>query len=435
MNFKYFLSLILLLLFSFSIFSQDQIVIHGLLKTKEGKNISDASIFIPEINKGVVSNQKGDFFFEAKKELIIFLISHLNYYPKTYTLYEVKFNEVINDTLNIVIILEEKINELSSFEISSEKIELLYNEPFVTILDYQFYENKLLLLSKTSRSTTLKLVGFNGKELAKIIAPKNSTYLHKDCFGNIHLLSTDSAFQILVESQNLEIIYSVSIQTFNLHLKPCVSNIKNTFIFKQEDIKNQAILYYYVDESKRKYPLKEIIDSLGQVYALQRANSIKKIQNPAVSKMSENKISIYEARSLSQNIAYLDILLKNLIENPLFVINNSVYIFDHTDNTCFIFDENYSYIRNFLLNYQYQKGWDKKLIVDSDLGDVYAKFMKEGLCYLNKINLSNGELIISYKLEKHIYPLNIKVKNGIAYYLYEDLFNHGQMSLFKQGLY
>jgi hypothetical protein len=81
-----------------------------------------------------------------------------------------------------------------------------------------------------------------------------------------------------------------------------------------------------------------------------------------------------------------------------------------------------------------KKKWRKELIIDEVRGEVYAKFEKEGLCYLKKIDLITGEIVKTYKLEEHKYPTNIKIKNSEAYYFYKDHFNNGVMSLFKQIL-
>jgi glutamine cyclotransferase len=112
-----------------------------------------------------------------------------------------------------------------------------------------------------------------------------------------------------------------------------------------------------------------------------------------------------------------------------------VYIFDYPNNTCWVFDENLNLAKEILIDYHHKKGWRKALIVDKGQGEVYTAFEKNGLSYLKKIDLTTGKIIKSYQLEKHTYPTKIKIKNNTAYYLYKDHFNHGQMSLFKQGLY
>ena len=76
------------------------------------------------------------------------------------------------------------------------------------------------------------------------------------------------------------------------------------------------------------------------------------------------------------------------------------------------------------INYHYLDDWKKELIVDKEQGDVYAKFEKNGFCYLKKIDLTTGKIIESFKLEKHTFPTNIKIRNNTAYYLYKKTAVH-----------
>jgi len=420
-------------LLSFTLFSQNTIIVKGVIKGEDGKRVANASVFIPEINKGTTSNKKGEFVFKLKSEVLTLFISHLNYYPKTITIN--KYSEEKIDTLKIDVILKEKINVLSSFEVSAEKIELLYKSSFVTILDYQFYENKLLLLLKENSTIKLKLLNLNQEEENFILAPKNANTLRKDCFGNIHILNKDSAYQLLIDGINLSILYKITRNKYEVYLKPCVNNVKNTFIFKQEDKRIHTVVYYYFDDKKKIIPLKKIRDGVAEIYASAINNTMRMISNPGVSKMAESKSSVRAARSLNVDIAYLNLLLKKLADNPLFVIKDNVYVFDHPKNTCWVYDENLLYKRTFSLDYKDQKKWKNKLIQDEEQEDVYAKFVKGGIVYLKKIDLQTGKIIASFRLDKHTFPTKIKIKNNTAYYLYQDHFNHGQMSLYKQGLY
>jgi hypothetical protein len=121
--------------------------------------------------------------------------------------------------------------------------------------------------------------------------------------------------------------------------------------------------------------------------------------------------------------------------NPLFFIGDTTYIFDHITDSYFIYDNSLNLFRSLFINYHYLEGWAKQLIVDEERQEVYAKFEKSGICYLKKIDLKAGSITKSYKLETHTYPTKIKIRDNIAYYLYQDHYNYGQMSVFMQGLY
>jgi hypothetical protein len=422
---------IILMNISFFALSQKGIIVKGIVIGQEGNPISNANVLIIGTSNGTKTNDEGYFYLKSTSQSSTLKISHIGYFSRN----KILTNEIVNDTIKVKIQLTEKVNQLANFEISTEKIDLIYNKPFVPIYDYQFNENKLLLLVKEFKHIKIKLTDLDQKEINELTVPENTKQIYLDCFGNVHLLNNDSAYQLEIDENKIRIVYRVSINKFNLFLKPCITEFNNNFIFKESASNSQSITYYCLDENKEIKYLKKIEDKVAERYIKQRNQMIKQLQNPSFSQMSEGKISLHTTRSLMQNIAFLGILLNHLTDNPLFAIKNKVYIFDHTTDSCLIFNENLVIERSFFTDYKFKKKWDKELIVDKEEGEIYAKFKKDGLCYLKKIDLTTGKIIKSYMLEKHTYPTNIKIRNNTAYYLYKDHYNHGQMSLFKQGLY
>ncbi|MGB0887501.1 MAG: hypothetical protein ACPGSL_05210 [Vicingaceae bacterium] len=140
-------------------------------------------------------------------------------------------------------------------------------------------------------------------------------------------------------------------------------------------------------------------------------------------------------RLIFQESNFYEKVLSKPLYIPIYKIKDVVFLFDHTNDSCWSYDENLELQKGSFIDYHHQEGWAKELIVDKEQGEIYAKFEKGGLCYLKKIDLSTGEITDSFKLEKHTFPTKIKVKNNTAYYLYHDRYNHGQMSLYKQSLY
>jgi hypothetical protein len=422
---------IILINSSFLALSQKEIIVKGFITDEKEIPISNVNISIIGSSKGTKTNKRGFFYLTIQLKATTLKVSHIGYYTKNKILVE----KIINDTINITIQLTEKTNQLATFDIHTEKIELLYSKNFVPIYDYQFYENNLLLIVKELNIIKLKLTNDNLKKLNELVIPPNTKNIYRDCFGNIHVLSKDSAYQLQINKKSMAIIYRVSIHEFNTHLRPCVTAFKQSVIFKQKVYNSQSTVYYSVDENKEVKYLRKIEDKVAESYDKQRKENIKQLQDPTISQMSEKKMSLYKYRTLMHNIGLLNILLNNLTESPLFATKNKVYIFDHTTDSCLVFNENLVFKKSFFTDYKLQKKWDKELIIDREQGDIYAKFKKNGLCYLKKIDLTTGKIIKSYKLEKHTFPSHIKIKNNTAYYLHKDHYNHGQMSLFKQLLY
>jgi hypothetical protein len=297
-----------------------------------------------------------------------------------------------------------------------------------------------LLLLRENGVEKIKLIDNNQDILQELVVENDLKSLFQDCFGNVHVLNDDSAYQLQVDTKHLYIEFKCSLKKFSDVLKPCVIEIDTLLLFKKFGLHNQSIAYFYYKNNKRRY-LKIIRNISREEQASQEILANKHLESilekgpPDAGLMGEYKFFDSIGRLLFQgNNMYNKILTKPLY-SPLFKINTNLYIFDHPNNNCYTFDENLKLKTTIPIDYHLQKKWAKQLIVDKEQGAVYARFEKNGFCYLKKIDLTTGKIIERYKLEKHTFPSKIKIKNNTAYYLYKDRFNHGQMSLFKQSLH
>ena len=363
-------------------FSQKEnvITVKGVVIDIYEKPISNVNISIVGSSKGAKTDLNGVFYLKIKQEATTLKVSHISYYTKNRMLTE----RVLNDTLNLNIQLTQKVNQLNTFEITEEKNKLVFNKKFTPIYDYEFYEDKLLLLVRELNVTKLRLISADHKVIIEKEMPKNCRNVFKDCFGNIHITSIDSAYQLKINLLKIDLIYTVNKAKFNSYLKPCVTEFNNKFIFKQQSQFNQSTVYYYIDENRKVTYIRGVRNK-GAIRNLSTRNAYaKQLEDPYISKMGGSRASVYSARTLINNINFLDNILNHSEDIPLFVIDNTVYIFDHVNGSCWIYDENLDFQKNISINYQNQKKWRKELIIDEVRGEVYAKFEKEGLCYLKK---------------------------------------------------
>jgi hypothetical protein len=241
----FFVYFILLSLCGFS--QKDNIItVKGIVTDIFEKPILNANISIVGSSKGAKTDVNGVFYLRVKQKATTLKISHISYYLKNKMLVE----GVINDTLNTRIQLTQKINQLEAFEITEEKIELLYNKHFVPIYDYEFYEDKLLLLVKELNVTKLRLISENKGLITEIEVPNGCNNIFKDCFGNIHITNRDSAYQLKIDFLRIDFAYTISRKKFDSYLRSCVQEFNNIFIFKLQSWYNETITYHYYDENK-----------------------------------------------------------------------------------------------------------------------------------------------------------------------------------------
>jgi hypothetical protein len=332
--------LFILLVSSFFGFAQNDknIFISGVVIDENKNAVPNVNVSINNSLKGTKTDNTGHFFLTINTFKQI-TFSHINYYTLIKKIHEAEFNGLNNDTLSINVGLKFKVNQLESFEINGKKTESLYNKSFVPIYDYQFYGDSLLLLLKELKNTKLRLVNSKQEILAEQIVPNRCKHLFKDCFGNIHITSIDSAYQIKIDSFKISLTHSIRKGVFNSYLKPCISKINNTYIFKKEFSYNESIAYYYLNEDREVHFLNTINNEVAESLQAKKKAAKFQLQNSGNSKMSEAESSVKDARKLIQDINFSNHILTNLPESRLFSIKNNVYVFDHTNDSCWIYDK------------------------------------------------------------------------------------------------
>ncbi|MDB4534605.1 hypothetical protein N9242_07025, partial [Vicingaceae bacterium] len=106
---------------------------------------------------------------------------------------------------------------------------------------------------------------------------------------------------------------------------------------------------------------------------------------------------------------------------PLFVVNDTINIFDHSESKIWKFIEDTVDAGEVSFNYHKPKkksSWKRRLIMDEANGKIYAVFLKNGFYYLKEIDSSSGKIIAEKKLT-HQYVSKLKIKDGYIFYTYK----------------
>jgi hypothetical protein len=117
---------------------------------------------------------------------------------------------------------------------------------------------------------------------------------------------------------------------------------------------------------------------------------------------------------------------------PLFVINDTINIFDHSESKIWKFIEDTIDVGEVSFNYHKPKKkstWKRRLIMDEVNGKIYAVFLKNGYYYLKEIALNSGRIVAERKLT-YQYVSKLKMKDGYIFYTYKP-----KQTLQKKFLY
>ena len=121
---------------------------------------------------------------------------------------------------------------------------------------------------------------------------------------------------------------------------------------------------------------------------------------------------------------------------PLFVLNDTITIFDHYANTIRLFRKDLQDAGVVPIDYHLgRKGrrWEKELLHDESRNKIYALFAYNSVSWLECIEPRTGRLYERMELY-HRYPEQIRVFNGYVYYVYRTFGSTQKKTLYREAL-
>ncbi|MFB0925868.1 MAG: hypothetical protein QMB65_11435, partial [Vicingaceae bacterium] len=281
-----------------------------------------------------------------------------------------------------------------------------------------------------------RLVDNESNIISDLSIPKNPKKLFKDCLDESHILYKDSSFQIYETEKELRLMEGLNIDIFNRIMLPCVTSLLNNLFLESYGEHNKSIIYYSINkENPQKKWLatisdKESLITTKRYYKKAMIQSAKAVNLMGGHYWKANR----RARDAEENRLFYKAILSQPNYNPLFKIKDSIFIFDHVNDSVYVYDNELKIKRTFSIKYHYRKDWKKELITDYSNLEIYSQIVKSGKTSLLQINTFNGKIISEYKLERHNFINNIKIREGFAYYLFKDIYDRGIQRVYKQRL-
>lgn len=419
---------LLIIFFANIVFAQKKsIIITGKIIDKTTKlSIQDVNIKISGTAKGTISNSQGIFTLKPKKLPVTLYFSHIGYAYKKLIINSNKTE--LNVKLQPI---TKQINEVRVFANKIEKI--LGKKPFY-IIDYELYNDNILLLAlKNAKSSNKELILINyiGDVICQRKVNKSSEKLFKDCTGNIQLLTNDSAFQInfTPTQKKIQLLYPLTLKKFETILLPCLSVDSNKYFFYDNFYNKQGVVYYDIDnQTKRKKVITYIINK-------EKLNHLKDENNYLFEKYgyTQNEMHSIKGKSLIEmqknmamtrhkeiNISYDKEIFFTPISSFFSIIKNQVAIFNFVDSQIEFYNSQDSLIKNIKIEFNKYPNWQKKIFVDKVTNKVYTHYRKNGISTIREIDMNTGYLKGIIKIPNFQFVEKIKIRNGHIYFLYKD---------------
>lgn len=389
--------------------------------------VSSANITFTGTDLGSSTNSKGEFSFFIDTIPVYMMVSHLGY--------ETQRIWLDNTSASITVMMNIQARMLKEVEIKAvnEPIPFFKDRQY-SVLDYQVDSNYVYVLiyrfrRAESEVICLSLTGDTASCSGSLNFPPQE--LFHDCLGFIHVLGSDSAYQIFRDSATLRLIYPTEINRFNRALSECVAAAGDLLFFRKESRDHLGIEFYTINRltSEQKH-LTDANDE--EKRKMLRRNSDGHLGNDNAFLMMEG---IPEGREAFQEWMWVTKILYKPNTSTLHKIGDMLCVFNTADYTLELYTLTGEFTSKLKMQVQDTRDgrWTTEIYIDEIEEKAYTSFLKNGRMTLFRINLNNGDMKRATS-SSHMYPQKIKVHNNFLFYLYDVPGKGDNKNLFRQKL-
>ncbi|OFX62360.1 MAG: hypothetical protein A2046_03220 [Bacteroidetes bacterium GWA2_30_7] len=373
--------------------------------------IQNIDVYIDGNEKvGTITNKEGYYELQIAKIPSKIIFSHIAYEPQ-----QLKVEQPENHKVDIELITKYHTIGVAEITASAKKI---INDKTLYVLDYELFGDNLMLIAHHfAQKPDLYLMTIGGDTLARTQINETPVKLHKDCFGNIHLITEKHAFQIFYENNSLNLIYPISVKEFSKKIEPIITKINDKLFYKEYFVNNQVLIYYYREKDSTDKKLSVIADE----------NSLRMLSD------RERFMSMGKAYT-DADMRFEELFFYDPIFSPLFNINDTLIILNFIDSKIEFFNSNCNLIKEVNIDFHKEKNWKEDIITDTKTGNFYSLYRKNGIARLLEIDINKGKTGRLFTIPNFIFIDKIRVHNNKIFFLDSDQKNNELQMLYIQNL-
>lgn len=423
-------ALVFFLCSTFSIYGQDSLKsISGKIvdfKTKEPVGFVIVQVLFE--GSATQSRNNGTFKINYRSKEPIIVIRKLGYETLT-------INIDSTTKLPLLINLKAQSKDLSEVIVSANKPTRRLVDNAFYVADYQFINNQILLLGDINEILYLRLITKDGEVLHTTkLKQQPYTTLFKDCFGNVHVLGNFSSTQIYIADNKIGLLDDIRLSLFDSLLRPCILAKEDNFYFENCYNQGQTKQVFAIHKATRKiydygtYSNEAMIAMIADEHRNQSGGSGKN----EMEDLTADELRDMRRKEDRRNFFNTIIATKAYI--PVFADNDTVFIFDHPNNLIhsYLLETNRP-LQVKTMEYNHFKQWKPLVLFDEARNVFYTTYLRDGIVTIGEINRTTGKINKRFALS-HTFPKNIKIDNGIVYYMYRVKFTDDKMALYAHQL-
>jgi hypothetical protein len=339
----------------------------------------------------------------------------------------------VKDTILFKIVM--KIRELRPAVVHAvQRPDTVFGSAEIYIDDYNPSDSGLLLLGyqkQVNRDYRIYRTGAGGKVFTAHNVYGTNPRIYSDWRRREWLLTDEEVYLAHSDSLNRVVPVSVDGQLFYNQVYPVVDSLQGGFLFSNYSENYPGFGYFlYNSKDSATHRICTVEDKdMMELYLAEYKYASG--QDKLWAYRQEQQTGIAKevwigAAKFTESLYYKPMYA------PVFVVRDTIYLFDHYRDllrsyTSFGLPIDSVPLVHHKLSKPYK--WQKQVLQDTKTGELYSIAMEGNKSVLMKIDCKTGGVINSQKLY-FSYPENIKVHNGLVYYLYRPF-----ESLQKRFLY
>ena len=417
--------------------AQQKTVVYGHL------GMENVNVSISNTSVGTSSDAKGQYAItidDRTKNI------HLHYTCIGYrdTIVSLTPKQLQRDSINISFKMRPINYTLKEVTVSENKPEIAYHEKMVSLETYEINEMGIYLIAYQQSGKALLHLSFDLDTLSVLPIARKFDRLYKDVFGQIHLISYDSTYQIghrQVGDRYLdaELFYGMKTNEFYYIMGNNAAVTDNVFVigtYSGGGCSGQELFYHYFNRGNpNRHLLEHIFDqeSLDFCANTQKFGGLEGFGGNAYRPSSD-----YYAHFVMRPCVNLRkwTLAPNPIYDPIFAIGDTLVLFNFEADKNEYFDKNAQLIGETPIKFHRYKNWNgkwlkkgnwkKEVLVDRVRKEFYTIFEDESVMSISKINLKTGQTKVVAELSDFHFVQLPMVNDGTLYFLYHTGSTHSK---------
>lgn len=455
-----------------SAFAQENVAfrLEGVVVNAKNECVEGVGVYDSQNRLLSISDANGIFRVDLKSAATL-VFSHVGYERKAVQMDPKQLQADEKGVYKTVVTLKSKVENIQEVTVTANAPHLAYDNEIVWVIDYLVGADGIYAITSTGTNSTLLHLIFEQDTISQCPLARKYEELCRDVFGNVQILSADSIYQVFCDGKDLHLLYGNSIDKYNKVLKPIVAATDSVIVQQNYMMLDQYIVYVVANKNTKKQHLLEPVEGekleiltnwnsddsrtvqaladnyegfgLGSYLKDAIAAEQAQIRANTIYAKTEKPLEFYEYAPVYDPITQEENAKRNNprsnpkvrlffppVYSPVVSINNRLYLFDFENDYMYVYDNLGNFMSKSVIVFHKKTGyakklasnnpWDKNVIVDAAKGKCYGQFITDGKVTLKEINLKNGNVGESYKLDQHYYPTKIQVYDGYAYYLFLD---------------